>query len=387
MAVLVHAVASSSQSVNQYAVRSISVTQEGNRMVPLFLFLEVDVVKVAVIGASGYTGLELIRLLALHPQVEITHVTSRQYDGEKIATVFPSLAGVVSLSCEPVDIGKISAVADFVFTALPHKTAMNVVPGFLNHGCRVVDLSADYRLRDVAVYEQWYQAHSSPELLTEAVYGLPELERKRIKAARLVANPGCYPTSVALALAPLLQHSVIDHRTLIIDSKSGTSGAGREAKTGSLFCEVNEGFKAYSVASHRHTPEIEQTLSGLAGEAVVVNFTPHLLPVSRGILSTCYANLSQPIDQSTLQEMFESFYRDEKFVRMSPSGHLPNVAHVKGSNYADIGLVVDERTQRIIVVSAIDNLVKGAAGQAIQNMNIMLGLPEEMGLCVVPLFP
>jgi N-acetyl-gamma-glutamyl-phosphate reductase len=345
------------------------------------------VVRVAVIGASGYTGLELIRLLALHPEVEITHITSRQYDGEQISSVFPSLAGVVSLSCEPVDVAKISATTDFVFTALPHKTAMNVVPDFLNHGCRVVDLSADYRLQDVSVYEQWYQPHSSPELITEAVYGLPELGRKRIETARLVANPGCYPTSVALALAPLLKHSVIDHRTIIVDSKSGTSGAGREAKTGSLFCEVNEGFKAYSIGCHRHTPEIEQTLSRLAGEAVVVNFTPHLLPVSRGILSTCYAGLSQPINQLALQELYESFYRDEKFVRVLPEGQLPNVAYVKGSNYADVGFVVDERTQRVIVVSAIDNLVKGAAGQAIQNMNIMLGLPEEMGLCVVPLFP
>jgi len=336
------------------------------------------VVRVAVIGASGYTGLELIRLLALHPEVEITHITSRQYDGEQISSVFPSLAGVVSLSCEPVDVAKISATTDFVFTALPHKTAMNVVPDFLNHGCRVVDLSADYRLQDVFVYEQWYQAHSSPELITEAVYGLPELDRKRIESARLVANPGCYPTSVALALAPLLKHSIIDHRTIIVDSKSGT---------GSLFCEVNEGFKAYSIGCHRHTPEIEQTLSRLAGEAVVVNFTPHLLPVSRGILSTCYAGLSQPINQLALQELYESFYRDEKFVRVLPEGQLPNVAYVKGSNYADVGFVVDERTQRVIVVSAIDNLVKGAAGQAIQNMNIMLGLPEEMGLCVVPLFP
>lgn len=344
-------------------------------------------VKVAVIGASGYTGLELIRLLALHPEVEITHITSRQYDGEKISTVFPSLTGIVSLSCEPVDVVKISATADFVFTALPHKTAMNVVPDFLSDGCRVVDLSADYRLQDVSVYEQWYQEHTSPELLTEAVYGLPELDRKRIKTARLVANPGCYPTSVSLALAPLLRHSIIDHRTLIIDSKSGTSGAGREAKTGSLFCEVNEGFKAYSIASHRHTPEIEQTLSSLADEEVVVNFTPHLLPVSRGILSTCYAGLSQSIDPLSLQEMYESFYQDETFVRVLPQGQLPNVAYVKGSNYADVGFVVDERTQRVIVVSAIDNLVKGAAGQAIQNMNIMLGLPEEMGLCVVPLFP
>ncbi|OQY19765.1 MAG: N-acetyl-gamma-glutamyl-phosphate reductase [Desulfobacteraceae bacterium 4572_35.1] len=344
-------------------------------------------VKVAVVGASGYAGLELLRLLARHPRVKITSITSRQYVNEDISAVFPSLTDVVSLQCDEVDVKKIAADADVVFTALPHKTSMEIVPDLLGLGCKVVDLSADYRLQDVKVYEQWYQPHANPELLSEAVYGLPELFRENIVNSRLVANPGCYPTSVALALAPLLKHEIIDHRTLIIDSKSGTSGAGRAAKTGSLFCEVNEGFKAYSVASHRHTPEIEQTLSMVANDDVVVNFTPHLLPVNRGILSTCYANLMNSIDISSICALYEKFYIDQPFVRLMPGGQLPNVAYIKGSNYADIGFVVDDRTQRIIVVSAIDNLVKGAAGQAIQNMNIMYGFPEAVGLDIVPLFP
>lgn len=343
--------------------------------------------KVAVIGASGYTGVELLRLLVRHPEVEITCITSRQYEGQEISSVFPSLSHLIDMECTAVDVDAIAANADIVFTALPHKTAMEVVPAFLDRGCKVVDLSADYRLNDVAVYEQWYQTHTSPELLAEAVYGLPELFRSEIASARLVANPGCYPTSVALALLPLFQHTLIDHRTLIIDSKSGTSGAGRSAKTGSLYCEVNEGFKAYSVASHRHTPEIEQTLSHVANEPVMINFTPHLLPVNRGILSTCYAQLSRSIDYSSLKALYQKFYADEPFVRVLPGEQLPNIAYLQGSNYADVGFAIDERTQRVIVVSAIDNLVKGAAGQAVQNMNIMFGCEERAGLDVVPLFP
>jgi N-acetyl-gamma-glutamyl-phosphate reductase len=345
------------------------------------------VVKVAVVGASGYAGLELLRLLVRHPRVEITSITSRQYVDEEIAAVFPSLSEIIDLQCTEVDVDKVAELADIVFTALPHKAAMDVIPDLLQRGCKVIDLSADYRLHDVAVYQQWYQPHSSPELLSEAVYGLPELFHDKIAGSRLIANPGCYPTSVALALAPLLKHEVIDHRTLIIDSKSGASGAGRSAKTGSLFCEVNEGFKAYGVASHRHTPEIEQTLSELVGEPVVVNFTPHLLPVNRGILSTCYASLINTIDFASVKSLFKNFYADQPFVRIMPGEQLPNVAYIRGSNYADIGFVVDDRTQRIIVVCAIDNLVKGAAGQAVQNMNIVLGYPETIGLDIVPLFP
>ena len=344
-------------------------------------------VRVAVVGASGYTGVELLRLLLSHPGVEISCVTSRQNAGESIASVFPSLLGRVDLVCDPVDPALIAAKADFVFTALPHQSAMEVAPELLAAGLKVVDLSADYRLREVAVYEAWYARHTSAGLLAEAVYGLPELYRAQVIGARLVANPGCYPTSVALALAPLLKTGLIDPSTLIIDSKSGTSGAGRSAKVDSLFCEVNEGFKAYGVASHRHTPEIEQTLTDIAGQKVVVNFTPHLLPVNRGILSTCYAALKEEKTTRELVDIFQQHYAGETFVRIHPAGSLPNVAFVRGSNFCDLGVVSDPRTGRVIVVSTIDNLVKGAAGQAVQNMNLMLGFEESAGLTALGVFP
>lgn len=344
-------------------------------------------IKVAIVGASGYTGVELLRLLLNHPQVEITCVTSRQNAGSPICSVFPSLMGRTNLIFDPVDVDLVSSRAEVVFTALPHKAAMEVVPDLLDAGCKVIDLSADYRLKQAAVYEQWYQPHTSGQLLAEAAYGLPELNREQIKNARLVANPGCYPTSVALALAPLIQEGLIELTSLIIDSKSGTSGAGRSAKLGSLYCEVNEGFKAYGVASHRHTPEIEQTLSLLAGQPVEVCFTPHLLPISRGILSTCYARLRQNRSTGELVELYEEHYAAEPFVRIHSAGDLPNVAYVRGSNYCNIGLVSDPRTGRVIVVSVIDNLLKGAASQAVQNMNLMLGLDEGCGLQDLPLFP
>lgn len=344
-------------------------------------------IKVAVVGASGYTGVELLRLLLNHPDVTVTCVTANQNAGEEVTTLFPSLAGRINMVCSALDVTEVAASAELVFTALPHQAAMAVIPGLLSAGCKVIDLSADYRLRDPQVYATWYAAHTSPELLAEAVYGLPELYRAIIPAARLVANPGCYPTSVALALAPLLREGWIDPATLIIDSKSGTSGAGRSAKVDSLYCEVNEGFKAYGVGKHRHTPEIEQTLSDLSGQEVTVSFTPHLLPVNRGILSTCYASLRQETTTADLLQLYRSFYDGEAFVRIGAEGELPNIAYVRGANYCDIGLVVDPRTNRAIVVSAIDNLVKGAAGQAVQNMNLLLGLPETRGLEVVPLFP
>lgn len=344
-------------------------------------------VKVAVVGASGYTGVELLRLLLNHPDVVVTCVTANQNAEEEVATLFPSLAGRIDMVCTHLDVEKVAANADLVFTALPHQAAMAVIPGLLDAGCKVIDLSADYRLRDPQLYAEWYAPHTSPELLSEAVYGLPELYRKEIPAARLIANPGCYPTSVALGVAPLLLAGMIDPDTLIIDSKSGTSGAGRSAKVGSLYCEVNEGFKAYGVGNHRHTPEIEQTLSDLARQEVKVSFTPHLLPVNRGILSTCYATLRQETTTSALLQYYRTFYKGETFVRICPEGDLPNIAYVRGANYCDIGLVVDPRTGRVIVVSAIDNLVKGAAGQAVQNMNLVLGFPETRGLEVVPLFP
>lgn len=343
--------------------------------------------RIAVVGASGYTGVELLRLLARHPEVELVSVTSRQYAGQQVAEVFPSLAGSLDLVFSDVDPGSFKNKVDLVFTAVPHQTAMGMIPAILDSGCRVVDLSADFRIRDASVYEAWYQEHTAQKLLQEAVYGLPELFREEVSGARLVANPGCYPTSVALALTPLLEKKLIDPATIIVDSKSGTSGAGRSAKVDTLFCEVNEGFKAYGLPRHRHTPEIEQTLSQIAGVPITISFTPHLLPVNRGILSTCYASALGTVTLDALHEIFCTRYFDESFVRVLPKGQLPNIAQVTGSNYCDVGLAVDERTNRVIVVSVIDNLVKGAAGQAVQNMNLMLGLPENMGLMIPPVFP
>ncbi len=342
---------------------------------------------VAVVGASGYTGIELVRILVNHPQVRLTCLTSRQHAGKSFSEVFPSVAGIADLVCDPIDVDLINSKAEVVFTALPHKTAMEVVPSFVAAGKTVIDLSADYRLRDPAVYRQWYEEHTSPELLPGAVYGLPELYRETIASAGLVANPGCYPTGAALALLPLVESRLIDLSSIVIDSKSGTSGAGRAAKEGSLFCEVNESFRAYGVAAHRHTPEIEQTLGAVCGEEVVVSFTPHLLPVDRGILSTCYARLNAGKSTAELHDLYASRYADEPFVRVRKEGSLPDIAHVRGSNYCDIGVVADPRTGRAIVVSAIDNLVKGASGQAVQNMNLMLGLDETAALRTVPLFP
>jgi len=342
--------------------------------------------KIAVVGASGYTGVELVRFLARHPDVDITCVTSRQHVGVRISDVFPSLRSVCDLVCDPVDSDLICEKADFIFTALPHKTAMEVVPGFLKAGKKVVDLSADYRLNDADIYESWYQKHTSPELFSQAVYGLPELYREQISGASLVANPGCYPTSASLALVPLLKAGAIACQPLIIDSKSGTSGAGRGLKQGSLFCEVNEGFMAYGVGSHRHTPEIEQTLSEFSGSPVVVSFTPHLLPLNRGILSTCYAQ-GCAISTASLLDIYREFYAADPFIRVMPEGSLPNVAFVRGSNYCDLGAVFDERTGRVVAVAAIDNLVRGASGQAVQNMNLMMGFAETSGLDIVPVFP
>ena len=344
-------------------------------------------IRVAVVGASGYTGVELTRILSRHPEVELVCVTSRQHAGKELAAVFPSLRGVTGLKCEDVSPEDLARRADCIFTAVPHQTAMNLVPLFLEAGCKVVDLSADFRIHDAAVYEQWYQPHTAADLLPQAAYGLPELHRAAIAGSRLVANPGCYPTSAILGLAPILREGLIDPSTLIIDSKSGTSGAGRGAQVGSLFCEVADGFRAYKVGEHRHTPEIEQELSLLCGGEVKISFTPHLVPMSRGILSTIYAKAVKAVDQHALHALYRSFYEKEYFVRVLPEGAVPATQFVRGSNFCDIGCKYDPRTGRIIILSAIDNLVKGAAGQAVQNMNLMYGLSERAGLQLVPLFP
>lgn len=344
-------------------------------------------VRVGIIGASGYTGAELVRLLSRHPRVEITALTSRQYAGQPLANAFPHLAGYADLPCLDPATANLAGMADLFFTAVPHQTAMGVVPGLLAAGARVIDLSADFRLHERKVYEEWYQAHSAPELLAEAVYGLPEIHREAIRKARLVANPGCYPTSVILGLAPLLKAGLIVPESLVIDAKSGTSGAGRAAQTAMLYCEVTDGFRAYKVAEHRHTPEIEQELGGLIGRPLTVSFTPHLLPMSRGMLSTIYAQAAGKVDQAALDQLYADFYRDEPFVRLVGTGQLPATQYVRGSNYCDLAVRHDRRTGRIIVLSAIDNLVKGAAGQAVQNMNLLCGFAESEGLEQAPLFP
>ncbi len=350
--------------------------------------------RAGIIGASGYTGVELARILSDHPLCKLTLVTSRQYVGQPLSMVFPSLKKRIDLQCTAPEPEKLLDKADFFFTAVPHKTAMGIVPVLIGAGKKVVDLSADFRLRDASVYEKWYQKHSCPHLLARSVYGLPELYRNKIINASLTANPGCYPTSIILGLAPLLSNNLIDPTTIIIDSKSGTSGAGRTATTAAMFCEVSDGFRAYKVGgSHRHIPEIEQELSILAGtrnkknKKITVSFTPHLLPICRGILSTSYASLLDDISLDDLQKLYENTYKNEYFIRVCPLGSLPATQHVRGSNCCDIGIQKDERTGRIIVISVIDNIGKGAAGQAVQNMNLMNGFPENAGLTNAPFFP
>jgi len=343
--------------------------------------------RIGIVGASGYTGVELARLLCNCPDVQLTVATSRQYNGKKLGEVYPSLKGLVDIVCEDLQAAELVERADLFFTAVPHQTAMAIVPDLLEAGKKVVDLSADFRLHDAAVYEKWYQKHTARKYLAEAVYGLPELHRRQIGNARLVANPGCYPTSVILGVAPLLEAGAVEPETLIADAKSGASGAGRAAQTSTLFCEITEGFKAYKVADHRHTPEMEQEISELCNRPVTISFTPHLLPMSRGILSTIYASLSRPLTDSEVYELYRNYYKDEPFVRLCQPGTMPATQFVRGSNFCDLGFKTDARTGRIIVLAAIDNLVKGAAGQAVQNMNLMCGLPETRGLLGVPLFP
>ncbi len=345
-------------------------------------------IRVAIIGASGYTGAELTRILCNHPHVELTVATSRQYAGKPLAEVFPHLRNKTELICENLSVEEVANRADIIFTAVPHKTAMNLVPQLLSAGKKVIDLSADYRLRDVSIYEEWYQPHSSADYLKEAAYGLPELYREQIIPSRLIANPGCYPTSIILGLTPLLKAGAIDKHSIIADSKSGTSGAGRSAAVGTLFCEVADGFKPYKVGgTHRHTPEIEQELSVAAGENIKVVFTPHLLPISRGIMSTVYANLKTGWSVQQIEELYSNAYGNESFIRLLPVGTTPATQHVRGSNFCDIGFAIDQRTNRIIVMSTIDNIVKGAAGQAVQNLNLICGFEETTGLEGAPFFP
>ncbi|MBU4120096.1 MAG: N-acetyl-gamma-glutamyl-phosphate reductase [Proteobacteria bacterium] len=344
-------------------------------------------IRIGVYGGSGYTGQELLRLLIGHPGAEVVAATSRRFAGVPVSAVYPVFAGLTDLVYTDASPEEVAGLADFIFLALPHGISMEFAPIFIRAGRKVVDLSADFRLRDAASYEAWYGRHTAAGTLGDAVYGLPELYREQIRNTRLVANPGCYPTSIILGLAPVLRSRWIDAVSVVADSKSGVSGAGRDPQIASLFCEVEGGFKAYKIGQHRHTPEIEQELSLLAGREMKISFTPHLLPVKRGILSTIYATLEQDVTAEEATALYQTFYRKEPFVRVCPAGQFPNLSSVVGSNYCDIGVTVDKRTGRIVIVSVIDNLIKGASGQAIQNMNIMSGLGEDAGLPRVALFP
>jgi N-acetyl-gamma-glutamyl-phosphate reductase len=344
--------------------------------------------KVAICGASGYTGIELLRILALHPYVVVTAITSEKSAGRKVHEVFPSLSAYTNLAYEPMEREKLLTKADLFFLALPHGASQEAVHYFYSKGKAVIDLSADYRLTDPKTYAAWYGLlHNHTSTLKKAVYGLPEIYRKKIQKARLIANPGCYPTSAILGLMPAVKDRLIDVSTIVIDSKSGTSGAGRKADLGVSFCEVNDGFKAYGLVTHRHTPEIEQELSSLAGKTVAVNFTPHLLPVDRGILTTIYAKLTRNADTQTALSLYRKAYTKEPFIRVLPEGSFPNIKNVRGTNTCEIGVKANPRTNTLIIVSAIDNLVKGASGQAVHNMNLMMGYDEKEGLEALALFP
>lgn len=337
--------------------------------------------KVAICGASGYTGSELLRILLLHPKVEVTAVTSEQSAGKSPVDLFPHLPQYAHLKYEPLDKKKLLKKADVFFMALPHSASQEAVDYFFKKGKQVLDLSADFRLRNSLVYEQWYKTpHNYPRTLEKAVYGLPEIYRKAIKGSGLIALPGCYPTCSLLGLYPLLKEDFIDTSTLVIDAKSGVSGAGRKADISLSFCEVNEGFKAYGVANHRHTPEIEQELTAIVKRPVAINFTPHLLPINRGMLATMYGRFRKRAELDLLIDAFEKAYSSEPFVRVLPQGTFPNINAVQGTNRCDIGYTINERTSTVVVVSAIDNLIKGASGQAVQCMNIVMGFPETMAL-------
>lgn len=342
---------------------------------------DIMAVKVGIIGATGYAGEDLVRLLSSHPDAEISMIMSKSYAGKELSELFGSFAAAGLPVLSEINMEAIEKECDIVFTGLPHGASLDVVPELLEHGVKVIDLSGDFRYNDKAVYEKWYGIkHTHEDLLHEAVYGLPEIYRERIKKSRIVANPGCYTTTSILALYPLLAKGAVKHNGIIIDAKSGTSGAGRKANIDYGFCEVNNNMKAYGVTTHRHTSEIEQELSTAAASEIMLSFTPHLLPVNRGIFATIYADLNTGVTKDDIKAAYDEFYEGEIFTHVMPYGTLPELKHVCGSNNCFIGYKIDERLSRLIIISCTDNLIKGAAGQAIENMNLMFGLPEDTGL-------
>ena len=350
-------------------------------------------VKVGIIGATGYAGNELVRLLMGHKDVEIMWYGSRSYIDKKYAEVYQNMFEIVEDTCLDDNMEELASKVDVIFTATPQGFLAGVLTEEILSRVKIIDLSADFRIKDVRTYEKWYKIeHRSPQFIEEAVYGLCEINRDKIKGARLIANPGCYTTCSILTAYPLVKEGLIDPDTLIIDAKSGTSGAGRGAKLPNLFCEVNENMKAYGVTNHGHTPEIEEQLGYAAGKEIVVNFTPHLVPMNRGILATEYATLNKKADGTlpTYEEVkavYDKYYKNEKFVRVLEKDICPETKWVEGSNYVDVNFKIDERTGRIVMMGALDNLVKGAAGQAVQNMNLLFGFDEAEGLNLVPMFP
>lgn len=345
-------------------------------------------IKVGIIGSTGYAGGELVRILMGHKDVEMKWFGSRSYIEKKYAEVYQNMFQIVDATCMDDNMEELADEVDVIFTATPQGLCASLVTEEILSKVKIVDLSADFRIKDVEVYEEWYKIkHPTPQFIEEAVYGLCEVNREAVKKARLVANPGCYPTCSFLSIYPLAKEGLIDMNTLIIDAKSGTSGAGRGAKVDNLYCEVNENIKAYGVATHRHTPEIEEQLGYASGEKVTLNFTPHLVPMNRGILVTAYASLKKEVTYEEVKKVYDSYYNKEKFVRVLEKDVCPQTKWVEGSNYVDVNFKIDPRTNRIIMMGAMDNLVKGAAGQAVQNMNLMFGLPEAEGLELVPMFP
>ena len=350
-------------------------------------------VKVGIIGATGYAGNELVRLLMGHKDVEIMWYGSRSYIDKKYAEVYQNMFEIVEDTCLDDNMEELASKVDVIFTATPQGFLAGVLTEEILSRVKIIDLSADFRIKDVKTYEKWYKIeHKSPQFIEEAVYGLCEINRDKVKGARLIANPGCYTTCSILTAYPLVKEGLIDPDTLIIDAKSGTSGAGRGAKLPNLFCEVNENMKAYGVTNHRHTPEIEEQLGYAAGKEIMVNFTPHLVPMNRGILATEYAALHKKADGTLptygeVKAIYDKYYKNEKFVRVLEKDICPETKWVEGSNYVDVNFKIDERTGRIVMMGALDNLVKGAAGQAVQNMNLLFGFDEAEGLNLVPMFP